>query len=115
MLAQGSNLILRYAPHMLALLDENGAAFIADELRATDEPVWSKKVLLKKDAGKPELYLHCLRMPAQKAAQAQRKKRAKANKDGRKLKKETLEYAAWVMILTSFAPAQISAAESGQI
>lgn len=110
------NVIIRYAPHMLPLLDENGAEFnLADELWATKGNTFSRKVVLKKDASKQELYLHCLRLPAPKAAEARRKKQAKAREEGRKLKPETLAYAEWVMILTSIAPAKISAAESGQI
>ena len=115
-LDKGGNLIIRYAPQILPVLEEMGGALnLADELWASDAPVVSRKVLMKKDESKQELYLHCFRLPPEKAAEARRKKRVTAHRKGHKLKKETLEYAEWVMILTSFAPGQISAAEIGQI
>ncbi len=115
-LDKGGNLLIRYAPQILPLLDETGARLkLADELWASDAPVVSRKVVMRKDASKQELYLHCFRLPPEKAAEARRKKRATARRKGHELKKETLEYAEWVMILTSFAPEQISAAEIGPL
>lgn len=115
-LEKGGNVIVRFAPHILPLLDEAGEAFkLADELWATKEPIFSKEVVMKKDKYKQVLYLHCFRLPPKQASEAKRKKRAKAKKDGRKLKKETLEYAEWTMILTSLEPSQVSAEEIGRI
>jgi len=70
---------------------------------------------MKKDAQERQLYLHCFRLPPEKAAQARRKNKAKAKADKRVLRKETLEYAEWTMILTSFEPTEISAAEIGKM
>ena len=115
-LARGGNLILRYAPQILPVLDEMGGALkLADELWASDALVVSRKVVMRKDESKQGLYLHCFRLPPEKAAEARRKKRATASRKGHKLKKETLEYAEWVIILTSFAPERISAGEIGPI
>lgn len=115
-LQRGGNLIIRYAPQILPVLEECGAEFdVGRELRASDESLVSRKVFLKQDESKQVLYLHCFRLPPEKAAEARRKKRASASRKGRKLKPETLEYAAWVMLLTSFAPEKISAAEIAAI
>ncbi len=110
------NVIIRYAPHILPLLHEGGEELpLADELWATGGHIMSRKVVMKKDKSKAELYLHCFRLPPEKAAEARRKKKAKAKKDGRKLKRETLEYAEWTLILTSLPPSQVSAEEIGKI
>lgn len=106
---------MRYAPHILPLLNEVGEELsVAAELRANEGPLMSRKVVCKKDKDKTELYLHGFRRPPEKTAQARRKKKAKAQKDGRKLKKETLEYAAWTLIVKSLKPSEVSAAEIGQ-
>lgn len=115
-LGKGGEVIIRYAPHLLPLLDEHGEAFkLADELWATESHIMTKKVVMKKDESKHALYLHCFRLPAEKAAEVKRKKRAKAKKNGITVKKETLEYAEWTLVLTSLAPSQISAAEIGKM
>lgn len=115
-LGKGGEVIVRYAPHILPLLDENGEAFkLADELWATKASQVSLKVVMKKDQSKQELNLHCFRLPAKKAAEVKRKKRAKAKSNGIVLKKETLEYAEWTMILTSLEQSQISAEEIGKM
>lgn len=108
--------IIRYAPHQLGLVDEAGAKInLAGELWETEENLWTRPVRLTKDAKQRTLYLHCFRLPAEKAAQARRKKKAKAKKDGRQLRKETLEYAEWTMILSSVPPEQVSAVEIGEV
>ena len=115
-LGKGGDVIIRYAPHILPLLDEKGEVFkLADELWASESPIMTKKVVCKKDQSKQELYLHCFRLPAEKAAEVKRKKCAKAKKEGITLKKETLEYAEWTMILTSLEATQISAEEIGKM
>ena len=87
-LDKGGNLIIRYAPQILPLLDEMGARLkLADELWASDALVVRRKVVMKKDESKQELYLHCFRGPPAKAAEAKRKKRATASREGQKLKK----------------------------
>ena len=115
-LEHNGEVIIRYAPHLLPVVDEAGEAVrLADELWASQAELFSRKVWMKKDQDKRELYLHCFRLLPEKAAEAKRKKKAKAKKDGRQLKKETLEYAEWMLILTSLDAAQISAAEIGKI
>ena len=70
---------------------------------------------MKKDPKQRKLHLHCFRLPLEKAAEARRRKKAKAKKDGRQLRTETLEYAEWTMIISSLPPSQISAAEIGEV
>lgn len=115
-LGKGGEVIIRYAPHILPLLTEQGEALkLADQLWESESPLVSRKVVMKKEESKQELYLHCFRLPAEKAAEVKRKKRAKAKRNGITLKKETLEYAEWTLVLTSLQPNQVSAAEIGQM
>lgn len=115
-LEREAGLIIRYAAHQLPVVDEAGEMLdLAGQLRATDENIYTRRVRFKRDAQGRQMYLHCYRLPAEKAAAARRKKKAKAKHDRRQLRAETLEYAGWVMILTSFAPEQISSREIGQL
>ncbi len=88
---------------------------MADELWETEGNLYSRRMRMKKDSEERELYLHCYRLPPEKAAAARRKKKAKAKSDKRVLKKETLEYAEWTLVLTSFARSEISAEEIGKM
>lgn len=115
-LENNGEVIVRYAAHQLTLVDETGEKVnLADELWETEKNLWSREVWMKKDLSGRSLHLHCLRLPPEKAAAARRKKKAKAKQDGRQLRKETLEYAEWTMILSSLPPSQISGAEIGQV
>ena len=115
-LNEKGEIVVRYAPHQLTLVDEEGEKFnLADELWETEKNLYSRRVRMKRDGEERELYLHCYRLPPEKAAEARRKKKAKAKKDRRVLRKETLEYAEWTMILTSFPPTEISAEEIGKM
>lgn len=115
-LNRAGEIVIRYAPHQLGLVAEEGEKFnLAGELWETSGNLYTRRVRLKRDAQKRQLYLHGFRLPAEKAAQVRRKKKAKAKHDKRMLKKETLEYAEWTLILTSFAPTEISAAEIGKM
>ena len=113
---QGGAVVVRVAPHILPLLDDAGKALkVADELWQTPGNQMSCRVRLKADASGRILYLHAFRLPAEKAAEVRRKKIAKARKNGIQLKKETLEYAEWVILLSSLPPDQISASEIAEI
>ena len=97
-------------------MDEEGEKLnLADELWETTGNLYSRRVRMKRDDKQRDLYLHCYRLPPEKAAEARRKKKAKAKHDKRVLRKETLEYAEWTMILTSFEPTEISAEEIGKM
>ncbi len=115
-LENNGEVIIRYAPHQLTLVDEAGEKIsLADELWETEKNIWSREVWMKKDPKQRKLHLHCFRLPPEKAAEARRRKKAKAKKDGRQLRTETLEYAEWTMIISSLPPSQISAAEIGEV
>lgn len=115
-LNQAGEIVIRYAAHQLTLVDEEGGKIdLAGQLWETEGNLYTRRVRMKKDAQERQLYLHCFRLPPEKAAQARRKKKAKAKADKRVLRKETLEYAEWTMILTSFEPTEISAAEIGKM
>jgi len=115
-LENNGEVIIRYAPHQLTLVDEAGEKIsLADELWETEKNIWSREVWMKKDPKQRKLHLHCFRLPPEKAAEARRRKKAKAKKDGRQLRTETLEYAEWTMIISSLPPSQISGAEIGEV
>lgn len=115
-LNQAGEIVIRYAPHQLILVDEEGGKInLAGQLWETEGNLYTQRVRMKRDLEERELYLHCFRLPPEKAAEARRKKKAKAKSDNRVLRKETLEYAEWTMILTSFSEAEISAAEIGSM
>lgn len=115
-LDQQGQFVIRYAPQQLTLVTEQGEKFnLAGELWETEGNLYTRPVRMKKDSQERELYLHCFRLPAEKAAEVRRKKKAKAKSDGRVLRKETLEYAEWVMILTSLVPTEVSAEQIGQM
>lgn len=115
-LNQAGEIVIRYAPHQLTLVDKEGEKFnLADELWETEGNLYTRRVRMKRDERARELYVHGYRLPPEKAAEARRKKKAKAKSDGRQLKKETLEYAEWTLVLTSFPPTEISAEEIGRM
>ena len=115
-LNRAGEIVIRYAPHQLTLVDEEGEQFnLAGELWETEANLYTRRVRMKRDPEERELYLHCYRLPPEKAAAARRKKKAKAKHDKRVLRKETLEYAEWTMVLTSFPPTEISAEEIGKM
>lgn len=118
-LNQDGELIIRAAPHNLPLIDvSTGEALkLAEQLMAeeADTEMISRKVRLKADSRRQELALHCLRLPAAQAAEGRRKRIANARRNGITLKKETLEYAGWLIVLTSYSPEKISATEIGRL
>jgi len=115
-LNRAGEIVIRYAPHQLTLEAEESEKFnLAGELWETTGNLYTRRVRMKRDAEGRELYLHGYRLPPEKAAEVRRKKKAKAKHDKRVLKKETLEYAEWTLILTSFEPTEISAAEIGKM
>ncbi len=92
-------------------LQAGGAPELADQLWAATDAVESRRVALKADGKRRQMYLHGYPLPAAKAAEARRRKIARARKNGITLKKETLEYAEWLIVLTSYAPDEVSAEE----
>lgn len=115
-LNQAGEIVIRYAPHQLTLVVEEGEKLdLAGELWETSGNLYSRRVRMKKDAQPRVLYLHGYRLPPEKAAEVRRKKKAKAKHDKRVLRKETLEYAEWTLVLTSIEPTRISAAEIGKM
>ncbi len=115
-LNKGGEVLIRVARHILPLLDEEGRQVkLADHLWAATGDTVSQAVTVKADEQKRQMFLHCFRLPPEKAAAARRKKIAKAKKNGITLKKETLEYAEWVIIISSLGLEKLSAAEIAEI
>ena len=108
--------VIRYAPHQLTLVGEEGEPLnLAGELWETGGNLYTRRVRMKRDCGERPVYLHGYRLPPEKVAEVRRKKKAKAKAENRVLRKETLEYAEWVLILTSLEPSKVSAEEIGKM
>ncbi len=116
-LEKGGEVIVRVAPRILPLVElaEGKQLKLADELWAVRENQASWKVALRADKKGREMYLHGFRLPPAQAAEARRKRQAKARKKGVTLRKETLEYAEWTIILTSYPPEKVSVQEIGRL
>lgn len=104
---RGVGLIVRYNPHGLHRYDAQGKVIdLEDPLKA----VMGTQVCLPvqvRDQKKKELlkgYLHAQRLPPAPAAEARRRARAAAQKDGRQLQQRTLRFAEWVLIWTTLPP-----------
>jgi DDE family transposase len=107
-LDQQAEVIVRLAPQGIPLVDETEALIDVAAQLAGQTCLVSQKVVMKADPNKRPMYLHAFEIPAEKADQIRLKKRKKAQKEGRTIKKETLIYAGWTLILTSFTPEQLT-------
>ncbi|MCA1626299.1 MAG: IS4 family transposase [Acidobacteria bacterium] len=115
-LESGGEVIIRVAPHVLPMVDfQGGELKLADRLRASKHQQVSLKAAMKADRKRRQMTLHCFRLSAEKAAAARRRKIARARKNGITMKKETLEYAEWVIILSSYSGEQISGESIGRL
>lgn len=115
-LDKGGEVLVRVAPQILPVVDEAGEKVdLAGQLWAAEGNQVSLRVRLKGDARGREMNLYAFRLPPEKAAEARRKRAARARKKGVQMKKETLEYAAWMIILSSLDEARVSAAEVAEI
>jgi transposase len=72
-----------------------------------DRPIWIKR----HHAGPLGLRLVAVKKPEPAAAEARRKARRDAQREGRQISKQTLEAAAWVILITSLDVKEFAAAE----
>ena len=111
----GGLLAVRLNPNGVRLCHPGGRPFpLREKLRAMERPgqVSQWAVLIADSQGEPAASgrLCVLRKSQQAAALAQRKLRRKAQKNGTQLLAETLEYAGFVMVFTTFEPKRFASA-----
>jgi len=104
LLEQGADFVIRAGWKSAHWLDAEGGPFdLIAALRAgardglIDRPIWIKR----HHAGPLGLRLVAVKKPEPAAAEARRKARRDAQREGRQISKQTLEAAAWMILITS--------------
>ena len=110
----GADFIIRAGWKGARWLDAKGNPIdLIAELRKTatrvliDRPIW----LGRKKGPALALRLVAIKKPEQAAAEARRKARRNAQREGHQISKQTLIAADWVIVVTSLEPAEFSAAD----
>jgi Transposase DDE domain len=102
---QGVGLVVRYNPQGLNLYDTAGQKIAVHE--ALKETTATEQCLPVRVRAKVEFIegsLHARRLPPAQAAEARRRARTQAKKDGRQIRPQTLALAEWVLIFTTLPP-----------
>ncbi len=102
---QGVGLVVRYNPQGLNLYDTAGQKMAVHE--ALKETTATEQCLPVRVRAKVEFiegFLHARRLPLAQAAEARRRARTRAKKDGRQIRPQTLALAEWVLIFTTLPP-----------
>lgn len=110
-LEDGADFVIRAGWKSARWLDAEGRPFdlIAQFRRAAargriDRPIW-----IKRKGGAPlALRLVAVKKPPEAAAEARRKARRAAQREGHTISKQTLEAADWVILVTSLTPEEFS-------
>jgi hypothetical protein len=115
-LDEEAEVLVRFSPKTLPLYDEQGARItVLSWLKQRHAPagrICSQKVWIHPaDGSKRALRLVALRLTPEQTASSQRRKRKKAGQDGRKIQKDTLYLAGWLLVVTSLPEEQWSDAE----
>jgi hypothetical protein len=102
----GVSLVVRYNPHGLNLYDAAGKKIeVYEAFKETTAMEQCLPVQVRtKNQELIEGYLHACRLPPAQAAEARRRARAEAQKDGRQIRQRTLALAEWVLIFTTLPP-----------
>lgn len=109
--ADGADFVIRAGWKSARWLDAEGCPLdLIAELRAArecgriDRPIW-----IKRKGGEPlALRLVAVKKPPEAAAEARRKARRAAQREGHTISKRTLEAADWVILVTSLTPEQFA-------
>jgi hypothetical protein len=110
-LADGADVVIRAGWKSARWLDAEGRPLdLIAELRAAsargliDRPIW-----IKRKGGAPlALRLIAVKKPPEAAAEARRKARRAAQREGHTISKRTIEAADWVILVTSLTPEEFS-------
>lgn len=102
---QGVDLVVRYKPQSVTLLDPSGVKINWwTELQATAASMRCLPVQAVDPGHVLRGYVHACRLPPTQAAAARRRLTAQAKKKGRPLSQRALALAAWVLIFTTVPP-----------
>lgn len=101
---QGGDIVLRYNPHGMTLYHQNEAMAKVDwvsELKKLGGQAGTFPVYLCHGNKRIEATVHAIPLPEKQAAEARRRTRKTAAKEGRTPKQETLYLSGWVLVLTT--------------
>jgi hypothetical protein len=115
---KGVEYVVRYAANGTKLLTADGLPLkVAAELRKYDgHQQVSIPVIVSCDSGSHEAYLHAFRLSENAAERARRKVRRRAQKQSRVTPKaDTLYLSQWLIVLTSFDPAEVPTETIGKL
>jgi hypothetical protein len=117
--ASGAEFIVRCAPKQIRLYLPSGERLkVVDELekQGSGKKVVSMNVMVGSKTGMQKAWLHAYRLPEEKAQEARRRLKRRAQKKyGGKVSKEILFLADWVLILTSLPPETASPKVVGKL
>jgi hypothetical protein len=117
--ASGAEFIVRCAPKQIRLYLPSGERLkVVDELekQGSGKKVVSMNVMVGSKIGMQKAWLHAYRLPEEKAQEARRRLKRRAQKKyGGKVSKEILFLADWVLILTSLPPETASPKVVGKL
>jgi hypothetical protein len=117
--ASGAEFIVRCAPKQIRLYLPSGERLnMVNELetRGSGKDLVSMSVMIGTNAGLQPAWLHAYRLPEEKAVEARRRLKRRAQKKyGGKVNKETLYLADWVLLLTSLPPETAPAKVVGKL
>ncbi len=117
--SSGAEFVVRCAPKQIRLYLPGGERLnVVDELGkvGSREQVLSLRVMIDAKAGLQPAWLHAYRLPEEKAHEARRRLKRRAQKKyGGKVSKEMLHLVDWVLLLTSLPPEIASAKVVGEL
>jgi hypothetical protein len=113
-LDEGADLVVRAGWRNARWLDGEGKPvdLLAEFRKASDAGLIDRPIFIGRKGGKPlALRLVAVKKPARAAEAARREARQKARKGRHQISKGTLDAAEWVILVTSLAPEEFSAAD----
>lgn len=117
--AGGAEYVVRCAPKQIRLYSPGGELLkVADELenRGAGKRVVSMSVMIGSKAGMRPAWVHAYRLPEEKAREARRRLKRKAQKKyGGRINQELLYLSDWTLLLTSLSPDKVPAEVVGKL
>jgi hypothetical protein len=110
-LEDGADFVIRAGWKSARWLDAEGRPFdlIAELRKATARGLIDRPIWIKRKGGEPlALRLVAVKKPPEAAAEARRKARRAAQREGHTISKRTLEAADWVILVTSLTPEEFT-------
>jgi hypothetical protein len=117
--ASGADYVVRCAPKQIRLYLRGGERLnVVKELekRGAGKRAVSMSVMIGSKAGLHPAWLHAYRLPEEKAREARRRLKKRAQKKyGGRINEETLYLSDWILLLTSLSPDKVSAEVVGKL